>query len=156
MRDDVDIAELEALAKQLRPKGGKKYINYSDSPKAVGQYERTRADRQREPVFPTSRRKPVPPLPFGNEAACSGLDPSVMTPASGRNKAALKNKAVQAAKAVCEQCPVKQECLDWAMSFEPKGVYERHGVLGGMSEWERVQEHRRRRETAAQARRQGG
>ena len=38
------------------------------------------------------------------------------------------------AKAICSQCRVRDECLDYALS-----IRERHGVWGGLSEAERRQ-----------------
>lgn len=38
------------------------------------------------------------------------------------------------AKAICAQCPVRRECLDWALATR-----EPHGVWGGHSELERKQ-----------------
>lgn len=37
-----------------------------------------------------------------------------------------------AARALCEICPVKVECLDYALAVE-----EPHGIWGGMNEFER-------------------
>jgi len=45
-----------------------------------------------------------------------------------------KKKRIMAAKAVCNGCPVIQECLDFALSTE-----EPYGVWGGKSEEERNQ-----------------
>lgn len=36
------------------------------------------------------------------------------------------------AKAICSSCPVRQECLDYALSIK-----EPHGIWGGLSEVER-------------------
>ncbi len=41
-------------------------------------------------------------------------------------------------KRVCDGCPVKQRCLEWAL------VHERYGVWGGMTPRERIVERRRR------------
>lgn len=40
--------------------------------------------------------------------------------------------AWQAAKDICNACPVRQDCLDWALA---EGI--RHGIWGGKSERER-------------------
>jgi hypothetical protein len=48
--------------------------------------------------------------------------------------------AVDAAKAVCAACPVRQVCFDDAMANG-----ERYGVWGGLSEEERAEERRRLR-----------
>ncbi len=38
----------------------------------------------------------------------------------------------QEPKRICRECPVKQTCLDWALTHE-----EEYGVWGGLSEKER-------------------
>jgi WhiB family redox-sensing transcriptional regulator len=51
-----------------------------------------------------------------------------------------RGESVRAAKAVCAQCPVKAECLEYAMQWNHLS-----GVWGGLSERERRQLRRRRR-----------
>ena len=51
-----------------------------------------------------------------------------------------RGESVRAAKAVCAQCPVKTECLEYAMQWNHLS-----GVWGGLSERERRQLRRRRR-----------
>lgn len=58
------------------------------------------------------------------EAACRGSDPALFYPSRG--------DATALPKAICRLCPVKQECLDWAIEN-----HEMHGVWGGKSERER-------------------
>lgn len=48
------------------------------------------------------------------------------------------------AKAVCGWCPVRGECLDWAI-----GLNTSYGVYGGMTADERAAERRRRMRAAA-------
>jgi len=48
------------------------------------------------------------------------------------------------AKAVCGWCPVRGECLDWAIALNV-----RYGVYGGMTADERASERRRRMRAAA-------
>lgn len=50
------------------------------------------------------------------------------------------------AKAVCGWCPVRDECLDWAIELNTS-----HGVYGGMTADERKAERRRRMRRAAGA-----
>lgn len=57
-------------------------------------------------------------------AACAGLDANLFFPERGVSTAP--------AKAVCRGCPVKDECLDYALENK-----ERFGVFGGLSERER-------------------
>jgi WhiB family redox-sensing transcriptional regulator len=59
-----------------------------------------------------------------NHAECAGLDVDLFFPPRGGN--------VGAAKKVCFQCPVREECLEHAMVNG-----EKWGVRGGMSEQER-------------------
>lgn len=58
------------------------------------------------------------------DAACSHVDPELFYPEKGGSAAA--------AKRICEGCPVRAECLVWALE---RG--ERFGVWGGLSERER-------------------
>jgi WhiB family redox-sensing transcriptional regulator len=57
-------------------------------------------------------------------ARCRGVDPNLFFPERGESLAA--------AKAVCAECPVRAECLGWALT---EG--EKFGVWGGQSEKER-------------------
>src|SRR5271154_3548352 len=43
----------------------------------------------------------------------------------------------------CSQCPVRKECLDYAMNEEGSSG-ERYGVYGGLTPTERNKEYRRR------------
>lgn len=70
-------------------------------------------------------------------AACHGLDPRIFFPADDDDEAGL-------AKAVCETCPVREPCLEYAL-----GVREREGVWGGCTERERRRIIRRRRRAAS-------
>ena len=64
------------------------------------------------------------PMPWIAQAECAGADPETFYP--GRGESTLK------AKAVCNGCPVRTDCLDWALKNN-----EREGVWGGTSERER-------------------
>lgn len=73
------------------------------------------------------------------QAACKGIDVNVFFPANRQESAA--------ACAYCKKCPVKQECLDYAVA-----EHLEDGVYGGMSEAERDRLRRlkeRRCETCA-------
>jgi WhiB family transcriptional regulator, redox-sensing transcriptional regulator len=54
-----------------------------------------------------------------------------------------RGESVRDAKAVCTVCPVKNECLEFAMRFKVA-----HGVWGGLSERERRTLRRERRRDA--------
>lgn len=62
-------------------------------------------------------------------AACRGLDPELFFPI-GTVGPALEE--VSEAKAVCRRCPVRSECLDWALRMG-----EAHGIWGGTTPEER-------------------
>jgi len=65
-------------------------------------------------------------------AACEGFDPDVFFPTSGRGLDAD-------AKAICRQCPVRLQCLDYAVTnrFD-------HGIWGGLNMHERRRVRRQR------------
>lgn len=56
------------------------------------------------------------------QAACRGMDPDLFFPSRG-------SKNASAAIAVCEGCPVKNECLEFAINGK-----ERWGIWGGLQE----------------------
>jgi WhiB family redox-sensing transcriptional regulator len=68
-------------------------------------------------------------------AACRGIDPDVFYPVS--------DEGAEPAKAVCEQCSVRQACLEYALTSR-----EREGVWGGATERERRRIIRQRRRSA--------
>ena len=73
-------------------------------------------------------------LEWRAEANCSGIDPDLWF-APG----ALEHKE---AKRICRGCPVRRECLNYALETPVD-----HGVWGGMTERER-RSFRRRQEAA--------
>lgn len=75
------------------------------------------------------------------QAACADPDSVLMFPDE------WNKEAVAEAKAVCEQCPVREVCLDAAMD---RG--ERFGVWGGLSAEERWSLHRQAVRKAARER----
>lgn len=66
---------------------------------------------------------PQPP-PWKAEAACTGADPDVFFPERGAS--------VREARAICRGCPVRIECLDFALENR-----ELFGIWGGKTEKER-------------------
>jgi WhiB family redox-sensing transcriptional regulator len=62
-------------------------------------------------------------------AACLSAEPELFFPAAS---AGLDDRQVERAKAVCKVCPVRRECLQFALATR-----QSHGVWGGMSERER-------------------
>jgi WhiB family redox-sensing transcriptional regulator len=74
---------------------------------------------------------------FMDLGSCRGMDPDIFFPDRGESLAP--------AKAICDGCIVKDECLDYAVEN-----VERFGVWGGASERER-RRIRRQRALARQA-----
>jgi WhiB family transcriptional regulator, redox-sensing transcriptional regulator len=62
-------------------------------------------------------------------AACHAGNAELFFPVSEVGPARLQ---VARAKAVCARCPVRQDCLDYAMT-----THQVHGVWGGLSEEDR-------------------
>lgn len=71
-------------------------------------------------------------LPLLPGALCKGQDPRLWFPSQGGSH--------ERAKAVCQVCPARADCLDWAMQTN-----ERNGVWGGTSPNERALLRRRDR-----------
>jgi WhiB family redox-sensing transcriptional regulator len=67
------------------------------------------------------------------QARCRGASPSEFFPSDGL--------AVESAQHICVHCPVKSECLEYALAHRIE-----HGVWGGASEREGRRILRRRRE----------
>lgn len=84
------------------------------------------AFRQTSPPAPYDPRRPD----WQAHGACQGADPNVFFPNNG---------AAHAAKAVCAVCPVRAECLDYALDNN-----EQFGVWGGATVEERRRLRRRR------------
>jgi WhiB family redox-sensing transcriptional regulator len=70
-------------------------------------------------------------------AGCLGEDPEMFFPV-GSGPAALEQEAE--AKLVCGTCPVRDECLEWALA-----TCQDAGVWGGLGEEERRRIRRARR-----------
>ncbi|MCP3768200.1 MULTISPECIES: WhiB family transcriptional regulator [Streptomyces] len=62
-------------------------------------------------------------------ATCRDEDPDLFFPIGTSGPALLQTEQ---AKAVCRRCPVRQQCLDWALD-----TGQSLGVWGGTSETER-------------------
>jgi WhiB family redox-sensing transcriptional regulator len=65
-------------------------------------------------------------------AACRGPQAAVFFPPSRPERREEKRYREIRAKAICETCTVKYDCLDYAL-----GIREQHGIWGGFSEIER-------------------
>jgi WhiB family redox-sensing transcriptional regulator len=71
-------------------------------------------------------------------ALCRQVDPEIFYPPWGDNGASYD------AQQVCKQCPVIDECLEYALALN-----EQFGTWGGMTPRQRTVERRRRRMEAA-------
>jgi WhiB family transcriptional regulator, redox-sensing transcriptional regulator len=80
-----------------------------------------------------------------HRAKCRDVDPELFFPVGTTGPAAAQ---IEAAKAVCLQCSVREECLEWALATGQDA-----GVWGGTSEEERRSIRRARRRELAAARR---
>ena len=73
-------------------------------------------------------RTPAPPVPawagWRYRAACRGADLQVFFPGRG--------EPAEPARQICAGCPVRQPCLDYALSH---GIT--HGICGGLTERDR-------------------
>lgn len=78
-------------------------------------------------------KKLLQPIDWQAYARCTEVDPEIFFPERGGSS--------KAARAVCADCPVKMECLEYALNNK-----EQFGIWGGTSERER---RRLRRERAA-------
>jgi len=78
---------------------------------------------------------PPPPeteQPWMRDGLCRSYDPSFFFPSDG--------VGVEVAQRVCKQCPVREQCLEYALTYRID-----HGVWGGASERERRRILRARR-----------
>ena len=77
---------------------------------------------------PPRHRQPVPPAPapasWRYRAACRGADLALFFPGRG--------ESADAARRICADCPVRQPCLDYALSHAIT-----HGIWGGLAERDR-------------------
>jgi len=75
-------------------------------------------------------------MDWRHRAICRDEDPELFFPVGNSGPALLQ---IAEAKAVCERCPVINECLNWALETGQDA-----GVWGGLSEDERRSLKRRR------------
>ena len=67
-----------------------------------------------------------------DRAACKGPQSRVFFPPSHLERKDEREAREQRAKAICATCPVRIECLDYAIE-----IREPHGIWGGLNELER-------------------
>ena len=68
------------------------------------------------------------------KAACRGPQAAVFFPPSTFERKDEKDEREARAKAICQGCSVRKECLDYAIR-----IREPHGIWGGLNEFERKQ-----------------
>jgi WhiB family redox-sensing transcriptional regulator len=72
----------------------------------------------------TVRPEDVEDLSWQDRALCAQTDPEAFFPEKGGS--------TREAKKICSSCPVRSECLSYALAHD-----ERFGIWGGLSERER-------------------
>jgi len=83
------------------------------------------------------------PEPWMSQAVCKGqthLFFSTLEDETNAKREPGRYKRIAAAKALCNRCPVKSECLEWAIY-----VKQAHGIAGGMTASERRRYVRKKR-----------
>ncbi len=74
----------------------------------------------------------LPEPVWQRRAACRGPIAKVFFPPSSPEGRVAREARETRAKAICRGCPVRIECLDYALE-----IREPHGIWGGLSEVER-------------------
>ncbi|WP_375431789.1 WhiB family transcriptional regulator [uncultured Friedmanniella sp.] len=92
-------------------------------------------DLDSEPLpRPTPRRRtPIgaePEPDWRDSAACIGIDLNLFFPIS--TIGAIAQAQIDEAKSVCAECPVRRDCLAWALAVGPE-----FGIFGGCTDDER-------------------
>jgi WhiB family redox-sensing transcriptional regulator len=77
-------------------------------------------------------------------AQCRGDNAVYFFPPSHFERKPEKDLREGAARSLCRQCRVRQECLDYSLQVE-----ESHGIWGGLNELERKRLLRKRRVATA-------
>lgn len=75
-------------------------------------------------AFGTPESTPTTDEEWQDRALCAQTDPEAFFPEKGGS--------TRDAKKICQRCPVRNECLDYALAHD-----ERFGIWGGLSERER-------------------
>jgi WhiB family transcriptional regulator, redox-sensing transcriptional regulator len=71
-------------------------------------------------------------ITWQQQAECRGPQAAVFFPPPRHERRDEKLEREQRAKAICQQCAVRPECLSYAIDIK-----EQHGIWGGQSESER-------------------
>jgi WhiB family transcriptional regulator, redox-sensing transcriptional regulator len=78
-----------------------------------------------------------------SSGACRSADPDLFFPIARTGPA---EKQIARAKMICAGCPVRQECLEFALSHD-----QTYGIWGGTTVEDRQRDRRRRRRAAVTA-----
>jgi len=68
-------------------------------------------------------------------AACAGMDTEMFFPGDGNRRKTKERERMRKARAVCAGCPVKPECLEFAIRTRSTGIW------GGLTEKEREERY---------------
>lgn len=77
-------------------------------------------------------------MSWQDRAFCAGRDGQVFFAPDGERPPERELREASA-KAICARCPVRAQCLDYALTKSIK-----HGIWGGLNSEERARERRRR------------
>jgi WhiB family transcriptional regulator, redox-sensing transcriptional regulator len=77
-------------------------------------------------------------MSWQDRAACRGADALLFFGPDGEPRREREIREAKA-KAICAACPVRAQCLNYALGNSIK-----HGIWGGLDEEERARERRRR------------
>jgi WhiB family transcriptional regulator, redox-sensing transcriptional regulator len=102
------------------------------------EHTETRGDRYMSEVRRQVAMPPRPSWAWQDAAACRGKDIVLFFGPDGERQPEREIRE-RKAKMVCASCPVRGECLDYAVSRP-----EKYGTWGGLNEEERASERRRR------------
>jgi WhiB family redox-sensing transcriptional regulator len=80
-------------------------------------------------------------MSWQDRVACAGIDARLFFGPDGEPWQERDIREAKA-KAVCARCPVRVQCLDYALGNSIK-----HGIWGGLNQEERARERRRRART---------
>lgn len=84
------------------------------------------------------RRGSDGPTAWRDQAKCKGMTHLFFPTTSDGMKGSEVESRIEEPRAICETCPVQQECLDYALEWRVP-----HGVWGGKSTRERLGGRRR-------------
>jgi len=77
--------------------------------------------------------------PWMKRAACRGMDTTLFFGSNDGETEEQREAREREAKAICNECPVATDCLEFALTTKQK-----YGIWGGLNERERTSELRRR------------